>query len=161
MSTPVQAVTFATALACGLVAGVFFAFSTFVMKALERQPGTHGLRAMQEINRTVLNPLFMIALNGAAAACLALAAIAVVRWGRSGSPWLLAGSVSYLVGTFGLTVAYHVPLNDRLDRIAPDAADALARWSAFVHDWTAWNHVRTVTALLAAALLTAALLADA
>jgi len=160
MSTPLQGLTFATALACGLVAGVFFAFSTFVMKALERQPGTQGLTAMQEINRTVLNPLFMLALMGAAAACLALGVVAVVRWGQRSSPWLLAGSLCYLIGTFGLTSAYHVPLNDRLDGVAPGAADALARWTAYAHDWTAWNHVRTAAALLAAGLLTAALLAD-
>lgn len=159
MSTPLQAVTVATAVATGLVAGVFFAFSTFVMKALEAQPGTQGMTAMQEINRTVVNPWFMLALGGAAVATLGLAVLAVVQWGRPASPWLLAGSLSYLIGTFGLTGAYHVPLNDRLDKVSPRAADAAARWAAYAGDWTTWNHVRTLAAVVAAALLTVALLA--
>ncbi len=36
---------------CGLVAGVFFAFSTFVMSGLARLPPADGIRAMQSINR--------------------------------------------------------------------------------------------------------------
>ncbi|MBB4662789.1 DUF1772 domain-containing protein [Conexibacter arvalis] len=159
MSAPLQAATVATALACGLVAGVFFAFSTFVMRALERQPGTQGMAAMQEINRTVINPWFMVAFAGGAVACVALAVVAVMRWGEAGSPWLLAGGVVYAVGCFGVTVAANVPLNDRLERVAPGAADAAGRWSAYVTEWTAWNHLRTVAALAAAALLCVALLA--
>jgi uncharacterized membrane protein len=42
--------TLFAALGCGLVAGVFFAFSTFVMKALARLPAEQGIAAMQAIN---------------------------------------------------------------------------------------------------------------
>ena len=38
MTGLLYAATLATALGCGLVAGVFFAFSTFVMPALKRLP---------------------------------------------------------------------------------------------------------------------------
>ncbi len=48
--------TFVAALGCGLVAGVFFAFSTFVMKALGRVPSAAGISVMQSINATVLTP---------------------------------------------------------------------------------------------------------
>jgi uncharacterized membrane protein len=159
MSTPLQGVTLVTALACGLVAGVFFAFSTAVMTALDRQPGVQGMTAMQEVNRVIVNPAFMLAFAGGAVACVGLAVVAVVRWGQPGSPWLLAGSLLYTIGGFGLTVVANVPLNDRLDTVSPKAADAAARWSAYVSDWTAWNHVRTVASLIAAALLLVALLA--
>jgi uncharacterized membrane protein len=157
MSSPVQALTFATALACGLVAGVFFAFSTFVMKALRQLPGTQGLIAMQQLNRTVITPLFMLALMGAALACAGLIVVALVQR-PGGARWLIAGSAVYLVGTFGLTSAYHVPLNDRLAQVDAGAAGAAARWAAYAGDWTTWNHLRTAAALIAAALLTVALL---
>ena len=44
------ALTLFAALGCGLIAGVFFAFSTFVMKALARLPSGEGMAAMQSIN---------------------------------------------------------------------------------------------------------------
>ncbi len=41
------------ALGCGLIAGVFFAFSSFVMNALARIQPTQGIAAMQSINITI------------------------------------------------------------------------------------------------------------
>jgi uncharacterized membrane protein len=61
-----------TALGCGLVGGVFFAFSTFVMRALARLQPKEGIAAMQSINITVINPWFMTALFGTAIAGLFL-----------------------------------------------------------------------------------------
>ena len=49
----------ATALGCGLIGGAFFAFSTFVMKALARLPTPQGIAAMQSINVVVITPLFL------------------------------------------------------------------------------------------------------
>ena len=46
-----------TAVGCGLMAGLFFAFSNFVMKALVRLPSEQGMAAMQHINVTVINPI--------------------------------------------------------------------------------------------------------
>jgi hypothetical protein len=40
-------------------AAVFFAFSNFVMPALARIPPAEGIHAMQAINVTVLNQLFL------------------------------------------------------------------------------------------------------
>jgi uncharacterized membrane protein len=40
----------------GIIGGVFFAFSVFVMKALAALPPHQGIGAMQRINVTVLNP---------------------------------------------------------------------------------------------------------
>jgi uncharacterized membrane protein len=53
------ALTLAAALGCALLGGLFFAFSNFVMKALMRIPAPSGIAAMQAINVTVLNPLFL------------------------------------------------------------------------------------------------------
>jgi uncharacterized membrane protein len=54
-------------------------------------------------------------------------------------------------------MACNVPLNYGLAKLNPRDADAGVRWNRFVTRWTAWNHVRAVTALAAAAALTIAL----
>ena len=60
----IDTVALLSALGAGLVAGIFFAFSSFVMKALGRLPRDQGIRAMQSINVTVLNPWLFSAFFG-------------------------------------------------------------------------------------------------
>ena len=43
ISHAVFVLIFAAAIGCGLVAGIFFAFSSFVMAALGRLPSDHGI----------------------------------------------------------------------------------------------------------------------
>lgn len=143
-----------SALGCGLVAGVFFAFSTFVMPALARLQPKEGIAAMQSINITVINPLFMTAIFGTAATCLFLAISLLLKWHQPGAAYLLVGSLLYLVGTVGVTIAFNVPLNDALATVKPDSTEGANLWSQYLTTWTIWNHVRTVAALVAAVLLT-------
>jgi uncharacterized membrane protein len=157
MSGILYTATLVTALGCGLVAGVFFAFSTFVMAALRRLKPEEGIAAMQSINILVVTPVFMTALFGTAAACLGLVAWAVISSNGQTTALVLAGCVLYLVGTVGVTIVCNVPLNNRLARLHPQGADAAGYWEEYVATWTAWNHVRTIAALAAAALLTVAL----
>jgi uncharacterized membrane protein len=145
------------ALGCGLVAGVFFAFSTFVMSALARLQAAQGIAAMQSINITAINPPFMVALFGTAAACLLLAVSSLFNWHQPGAAYLLVGSLLYLVGTVLVTIAFNVPLNDALAKVESGSTDGTSLWARYLTNWTIWNHVRTVAALAAAALLTIAL----
>ena len=71
--------TFLAALGTGSVGGVFFAFSSFVMKALSRLPPAQGIAAMQSINLSVINLSFAIQLFGTAALCVFLGIRAVLR----------------------------------------------------------------------------------
>jgi len=151
------ALTLLSALGCGLIAGVFFAFSAFVMKALARLLPAQGIAAMQSINVVVINPLFMAAFFGTAAGCVVLAASSLLMWHRPGAAFLLAGSLLYLVGTILVTIVFNVPRNDALAAVDPASADGARQWAGYVTTWTAWNHVRTAAALAAAALLTIAL----
>jgi uncharacterized membrane protein len=145
------------ALGCGLVAGVFFAFSTFVMPALARLQPPQGIAAMQSINITAINPLFMLALFGTAFACLFLVVSVLFKWQQSGAFYLLAGSLLYLVGTIGVTIAFNVPLNYALASVKPDSPEGATLWAKYLTDWTLWNHVRTIAAIAAAALFTISL----
>ncbi|MCB0872633.1 MAG: DUF1772 domain-containing protein [Actinobacteria bacterium] len=143
-----------TALSSALVGGVFYAFSTFVMAGLRRVPSEQGMATMQSINVTAVRPGLMIPFFGTTLAGLAVAIVAIVDWNATTSPLLLAGAGSYVLGTFALTAAYHVPRNNAL---AATPTDAAAVWSRYLAEWTRWNHVRTAAALVAATLLGVAL----
>jgi uncharacterized membrane protein len=146
-------------LSTALVAGVFFAFSSFVMNGLnDHLPPDQGIAAMNAINKSAPTPVFMLALMGAGAICLALAIYGLVNLGDRSSIYLIAGAALYLVAAIGLTGAVNVPLNDDLMKLDPHAAGAAAQWRDYVHDWTLWNHLRAAGSLGAAGLFTAALL---
>jgi uncharacterized membrane protein len=151
-----RALTLIAAVGAGLAAGVFFAFSTFVMAALRHLPAPQGIRAMQAINKAAPNPWFMLVLFGTALVCVVLGVSAVRRWGEPAAAWQLAGAALYLVCVV-LTMAYHVPRNDALARLDPDAAGAVAPWHHYLTYWTAWNHVRTLSATAGALALTVAM----
>ncbi len=141
----------AAVLGCGLVAGIFFTFSTFVMRALGRLPAKEGIAAMQAINVTVLNPWFFAAFFGTAVACLVLAVLALTGWNGAHAVYLITGSALYLVGTILVTIAFNVPLNGRLAKVDPESADGAALWTHYLVRWNSWNHVRTAASLAAAA----------
>jgi uncharacterized membrane protein len=141
------ALTLFAALGCGLVAGVFFAFSTFVMKALARLPPGEG----------ILNPWFLGAFFGTAVACVLALISSLIRWHEPGAVYLFIGSLLYLVGTLLVTIVFNVPRNESLASLTAADPDAASQWASYVASWTAWNHVRTLAALAAAALFSVAL----
>jgi uncharacterized membrane protein len=151
MESLLHLLTFLAALGAALVAGIFFAFSVFIMTALGRLPAQGGISAMQSINVVVLNPVFFAVFFGTAAIALVLAITALIAWSEPVAPYLLAGSLLYLVGTILVTMVFNVPLNNRLASIKPNSAEGAAVWTRYLSAWTAWNHVRTLASLAAAA----------
>lgn len=79
------ALTLFAALGCGLMAGLFFAFSTAVMEALARLPAAAGIAAMQSINVAILNPLFLATFLGTGAVCFVLMVVSLLSWRAPGS----------------------------------------------------------------------------
>ena len=150
--------TIIAAIGSGVVGGVFFAFSNFVMAALARLPVPQGIAAMNSINITVITPTFMTALFGTDLLCLVLIAAAIMGWSQSGSYWLLAGAVIYLIGNPIVTMVFNVPLNDALAAVDPASADGVAVWANHLSQWVMWNHVRTITAIVSMACFIFALL---
>jgi uncharacterized membrane protein len=149
--TLVFALTFLCALGAGLIGGLFFAFSSFVMTALGRLPPAGGISAMQSINVAVLNPVFFAAFFGTAALSVAALIVALMRWSGPGAAYLLMGALLYLVGTIFVTMAANVPLNNALARVKPDSVEGASLWELYLKTWTAWNHLRTIASLAAAA----------
>jgi uncharacterized membrane protein len=150
-------ITLIAALGCGLMAGLFFAFSVSVMKALARLPSVQGIAAMQSINVAIINPVFLAAFFGTAAACVLIIIASLLRWHDPGAVYLLTGGVLYLVGTFLVTLVFNVPKNNALASVAPASAESTSVWTDYLSKWTAWNHVRAAAALAAAGSLTIAL----
>ncbi|MEE3718457.1 anthrone oxygenase family protein [Tumidithrix elongata RA019] len=144
-------------LGCGLMAGVFFAFSTFVMKALAQLPPPQGIAAMQSINITVINPLFMGTFLGTGLACLCLIIFTLLNWHQPTAVYLLASCLLYLIGTLGVTIACNVPLNDVLAIAKPESIEGANLWSSYLANWTFWNHIRTGAAFAAMAAFAIAL----
>ncbi len=145
-------------LGSALVGGIFFAFSSFVMKALAGVPPAEGIGAMQSINVVVLNPSFLGAFMGTAVVSLGAGGLALSGWGRPFAPFFLGGALFYLVGTFLVTALGNVPLNDQLAAASATDPDSLDVWQNYLSRWTAWNHVRTAAAMIAALLYTVGLM---
>jgi len=151
---PLFVVLVLAAVGCGLMAGLLFAFSNFVMRALLQQPPDGGMRTMQAINALIQNPVFFVLFFGTALATLALTISSALHIAHSGSKLILFASLLYLLGTFAVTVAFNVPLNNSLAAHSASAPDAPHVWQDYVTRWLKWNHVRTMTSITAAALLT-------
>ena len=141
--------TLLAALGSGLIAGAFFAFSSFVIGALSRIKADAGIAAMQSINIVVINPLFMLAFIGTALACLGLAVYSLFSLEETGSLLMLIGCGLYFVGTFLVTIIFNVPLNDELAGVDPESSGGAEVWKRYLSNWTMWNHVRTVAAIAA------------
>jgi uncharacterized membrane protein len=156
METLVVVLLAVAAVGAGLAAGVFYAFSGFVVQGLDLLPAPEAARAMRSVNVTAVRPPLMVELFGTALVAVVVAVVAVVD-GATGAWWAVAGAAVYLVAVVGVTAAANVPRNDAL-AAAPAQDDALARaWAAFRPGWTAWNHVRTAGGAAAAALFVVAL----
>ncbi len=158
MESLVQVLTVIALFGSALIAGVFFAFSSFIMKALAQRPAPEGIAAMQAINVTVINPTFLGAFMGTAALCLVLGVLVFLGEDRAANGWVLAGAAAYFVGTFGVTVVGNIPLNNALAASEPDSAEGQALWAQYLVRWTRFNSLRTVAALVAAGCFLAVLL---
>ncbi|MDJ0653347.1 MAG: DUF1772 domain-containing protein [Xanthomonadales bacterium] len=145
-------------LGSALIAGVFFAFSNFIMQALARLPAPAGIAAMQAINVTVLNPLFLGTFMGTAAISALIVVLVVLNLSTPGAYWYLAGAVLYIAGTFMVTVGGNVPLNNKLADVPADQQEAVPVWEHYLRRWTMFNTVRTVAATAAVLAFTTGLM---
>ena len=145
----ITAAAIAALLGSGLIAGVFFAFSSFVMKALARVPSQEGIAAMQSVNVVVLNPSFLGAFMGTTVISVLVAALAIKGWAAPAAPYFLVGALLYVIGTFLVTGLGNVPLNDQLAAVSATDPEAVAVWEHYLGRWTMLNTVRTIAAAAA------------
>lgn len=143
----------ASVLGCAMMAGLYFAFSSAIMPALSKLEPAQGILAMQSINRTILNPLFLLLFVGLAALCALLVIFSLGKLPALSAILMVVGAVIYIVGSLVVTAIINVPLNDTLAALAPSAAMSADWWANYLKNWTAWNHIRTAASVTAALLL--------
>lgn len=141
----------------GLMAGLFFSFSTAIIPGLSQLPDGTYLKAFQHINSSIQNPAFLLSFM----APLILLPVSVwfqyKQGGSSAWIWTLAATVLYVIGVFGITVSGNVPLNDALAKSdltnasLPSLADQRA---AFEPLWNKLHSVRTIANFFAFICLT-------
>lgn len=139
----------AAMLGSGVVAGIFFTFSNFVMQALARLPKAHGAATMQTINITVINPAAMIAMFGTGLVFIVAAILGVMNTEGTAFWLYLGGALLYVIGCVGVTIGGNVPLNERLAKLDPESDKAEEFWDFYMVRWTRFNTVRTIASALA------------
>ncbi len=135
----------------GLMAGVYGAFSGFIMQSLDELGAAPAAEAMNAVNRVILHSWFIVVFFTSTLLYLLLAMAALLMDDLAGRGWLLAAAWIYLLGMFGCTVACNVPLNHRLAGRRDGNGEGIA-WAEYLQRWTRWNHLRSVSSLAALAL---------
>ncbi|HYH55923.1 MAG TPA: DUF1772 domain-containing protein [Anseongella sp.] len=136
----------------GLITGLFYAYSCSVNPGLGRLADKDYIRAMQSINRAILNPVFMVSFLGT----LVMLPLSCWVWYSDHGPTgefylLLAAAVIYAFGV-GVTGLGNVPLNESLDKFSLDTAspeEIRARRKGFELPWNRFHLIRTLSCLAA------------
>ena len=157
MQEVITATLWFAAISVGLMAGVYFAFSAFVMQALDAAGRPAGMAAMQSINRIIVRSLFLPLFFASSLACLLLAVFGVMQWGSAGAWQMVIGGTLYVTGMLAVTAAANVPLNNALEATDAGGPDGEAMWRRYMQRWLPWNHVRTVSCTASLVLLVAAI----
>lgn len=139
-------------LSAGLMAGIYFAFSTFVMRSFDQLGAAQAADAMNTINEVILRSWFMTLFFGSTLLYAALAGFAVFDTDLAGRWWLFAAGLIYVVGMFLCTALFNVPLNNRLAAAGDDDSVKAETWKHYFIYWTRWNHLRTVCSLVTVAI---------
>lgn len=145
----IAAILWLSALSCGLMAGLYFAFSAFIMRALGRIERGAGMAAMNAINVDIQRSLFMPLFLGSTLLATILVVVALFDLRAPYAPATLAGGAIYVVGMFVVTMIRNVPLNNALAAAGGSNANV---WARYLAQWTRWNHLRTIASLAGCAL---------
>ena len=152
MSGLITIIIVASISGAGLITGLLFAFSNFVMKALADLPSDKGMFAMQRINETIINSVFLVLSLGTPILCSVIAVNSWLNINEPGSLFLLVGALAYLIGPFGITLLFNVPLNNLL--ASADVSNSNEIWPMYQKKWQRWNHVRTYIGVASVLFLT-------
>ncbi|ANF52779.1 hypothetical protein A0O34_20670 [Chryseobacterium glaciei] len=146
-----------TAVLTALIAGLFYAYSCSVVLGLGKLSDTEYLKAMQSINREILNLVFFVSFMGTAV----LLPISTFLY-RAQNPvfiLLLLATLTYLIGVFGVTIVGNVPLNDQLDKfdIVNSTKEGIKQMrDNFENRWNFLNNIRTVFSVISILLVVCA-----
>ncbi|RXM53149.1 DUF1772 domain-containing protein [Chryseobacterium sp. CH1] len=138
-----------TTVLTALIAGLFYAYSCSVVLGLGKLSDAEYLKAMQNINREILNPVFFASFMGTA--ILLPVSTFFLRGEQPAFIFILLATLAYLIGVFGVTVVGNVPMNDQLDQfdISGSTAEAIKKLrDNFENRWNFLNNIRTVFSII-------------
>jgi len=139
----------------GIVTGLLFAFSNFIMRAFAALPNDKGMFTMQRVNEEIINPVFLILFLGTPILCSIILINSFLQFDILNNLQLLLGALAYLIGPFAITVMFNVPLNNQLAKADASAADEI--WPDYQIKWQRWNHIRTYIGVASMVLLASGL----
>lgn len=118
-----------------IMVGLYFIFSNTIMRVLSTR--SDGASTMIDINREILNPLFL--------GCFAVSGIAGLYFFVFHSGLQSIAGLVFFIGTTLVTAVFNVPLNNKLRDASPDILPEV--WQNYLIKWTFWNNIRTVSAV--------------
>ncbi|KAB2917319.1 MAG: DUF1772 domain-containing protein [Bacteroidetes bacterium] len=140
----------------GLLAGLFYGYQCSVIQGLGRLSDKEYLSAFQSINKAILNPVFFLSFMGSLIVLIVTSLLSYKAGNTTITPFLIASTIVYAVGVFGITAACNVPLNDVLasyDIATATSSRLYDMRSHFEQSWNKWHLIRTVAAVLSFILL--------
>ncbi len=145
---------FTTVLLNALSAGFFYAWSVSVILGTKKVGDSTYLETMQNINREILNPLFFVVFFGS---LITLILTTYLQYSHKPVFWfVVASTIVYLIGTFGVTAFGNVPLNNELEAldISQLSLPELQDFRSYYEDaWNRLHSIRTIAGLLSFILL--------
>lgn len=154
MLTFTNLITATGTLLTGLIAGLMFSFSVAIIPGLTRLPNAGYLQSFQNINASILNPVFLFTFI-VPAILLPLATVLLYRQSGNAWIWMLSAAIIYIIAVFGVTIGGNVPLNEALAKtdLSAASADSLpAIRAAFEPGWNKLHAIRTIANIIASAL---------
>ncbi len=141
----------------GLMAGIYFTFSVVIMRSLTALAPQEGAKTMNKINEVIVKTAFLPLFFISSIAHIALLIWSVIAY--EGPAFLLigGGAAVYTAGMLLVTVFGNVPLNNKLKATEMDETQLVAMWTEYLHKWTLFNHVRTVSCTASLTLLALAI----
>ena len=145
-------------LSCSLVGGFIFTYAVVIMPGLSNLNDKDFLRAFQVTDAVIQNnqPLFIFTWIGSIVAMLITILVSVISVGLSETWLIVLIGVVYLLGVQGITVAIHIPLNNRIHKVKIEELndETLAdERLKFETKWNFFNYIRTSVAISVSVLL--------
>jgi uncharacterized membrane protein len=153
-------VTILLVLLTGLSAGLCFTWSNAITPGIGRLDDFGYLRAFQQMNRSIINPLFILVFFGPF--FLGLINLYLFKNASGSMIWLLIFAMAfYFFGVLLVTIFGNVPLNDLLDKTDLTKAsleDLKSLRNRFEKKWNRLHLIRTVTSIASFLMLIISLL---
>lgn len=145
-------VLIASLLSSGLMAGFFYGWTVSVIRGTALVDDHSYITTMQNINREILNPWFIITFLATPVVLIA-GAVIHFRAGQSRrGTALAAAAATYILGVFAVTAGGNVPLNDALDSFDLSTAtnDTMhVERLGYETPWNRWHNLRTLASVAA------------